>query len=540
MPGNNTGFGHGFFGHFPFGHVEWAKRVLTDVVPEVHISRDNEQAARPLQTFLEVCREVVEGVRTKNDDFLDLRDPLVVPFGLIPSTFGQAKVDDQILTVSRKLSGQMTFTNGSNVVTGVGTAFTQELIQGLAISPDVASPRSRVATIVSDTSLTMADAWIGPTVTTDDGAGLVVVDRGVVTYVSRFTAPLASELPEPASFTTLDTRIVVSLRVIEGQTPVRADYIILDSTQIEQLSWIQIRDTTMAVGLGSDFGISIDDRDDEAVSRSAIANVTQFIPLKGTIKGYDVIGKIYGYDTTVLPLWHVDVSKYDPSYLATHGELFEYPSAGSGVWLTSVAPRFLSYDEVPSDVEPTDIFCDDELMLVTFPTTVSGFTSSTVTLTGNTDIVLTGWILVCGDDRFQLETTVTPGVFEWNPFVNGTTPTAGAAVLEPPCHLVEDCDFCKTSKLFVAITPRTITQGTSTTVDRIIERYGEVKPIHVELVRLAFRVNLLVTLNLSVTIENTATLASFINGGHYFDFEAADDLPTDGPLAVTGEATELP
>jgi hypothetical protein len=61
------------------------------------------------------------------------------------------------------LTGTVTFTNGSAIVTGAGTLFTSELIPGDEITDSQGLYLGVVSTIANDLSLTLAQAWIGST-----------------------------------------------------------------------------------------------------------------------------------------------------------------------------------------------------------------------------------------------------------------------------------------------------------------------------------------------------------------------------------------
>lgn len=70
------------------------------------------------------------------------------------------------------LTGTITATNGSTAVTGVGTAFTTQLVPGAAIyNATLGGPGAIVLSIASDTALTLAGAWGGTTGSRSDWKG---------------------------------------------------------------------------------------------------------------------------------------------------------------------------------------------------------------------------------------------------------------------------------------------------------------------------------------------------------------------------------
>lgn len=541
-----VGFGHEEFGEFPFGGAEWAKTVLDDATPQVYIEEDNDQSGQPLQTLYKVLRQVVEPLRRKIDRLSDLRDPRRVPFTFDVVGFGEFNAGNQALMRSAFLSGAVTFTNGSNVVTGSGSAFASELLIGSAIRPPGTAFQGRVLQIADDGSLVLQDVWPGATVTTDPDEAERVEEIGVVLLARSLNDPLLTDPPFPSSWTTTDTRLVVALPVPENVSRTRSDYVILDSTQVGQLEKTARRDTGLAVALGGDYGVDIDDSDAESVSRSAIANVTQFLPLKGLARSYQILGAVYGFNVEVYPLWLFDMDYYDSLYLAERGYVFEDP-IGSGHWVTSVPPLYLTMDELPLDAEPLDIGpLDSELVIyqgnvvgidpvffILFFFDVPGQPSFT-------DIVSPGMFMDSAGNRFLITKVwdFVPGTAKvsWEALVPGTVPQLGIATFTPQFALFESSRYAKTARLLVVIEPVLPGQGTSRLVDRVIERFQEVKPIHVRLARVNYRVNIRIEVSPRVTLTNQSSLASTFFVSRSIDDSAVDEVSTDSGIVVTGDA----
>lgn len=57
--------------------------------------------------------------------------------------------------------------------------------------------------------------------------------------------------------------------------------------------------------LAQDFGVEIDTNESEARQRSWVENITQWVDLKGTVKSYQIIGAISGFDVTPSALYRV-------------------------------------------------------------------------------------------------------------------------------------------------------------------------------------------------------------------------------------------
>jgi hypothetical protein len=68
---------------------------------------------------------------------------------------------------------------------------------------------------------------------------------------------------------------------------------------------VQCSAPSMIVDLAPDFGITIDTQESEARQRSWVANVTQWIDLKGHESGYEILGEISGFTVTVLALYRI-------------------------------------------------------------------------------------------------------------------------------------------------------------------------------------------------------------------------------------------
>lgn len=75
------------------------------------------------------------------------------------------------------LTGTATWTNGSNQVIGVGTAFTTELEVGTKIKTGLASVYATVLTVDSDTAVTLSDAYAGST-----ELGVATYRTGAITW----------------------------------------------------------------------------------------------------------------------------------------------------------------------------------------------------------------------------------------------------------------------------------------------------------------------------------------------------------------------
>lgn len=138
-----------------------------------------------------------------------------------------------------------------------------------------------------------------------------------------------------------------------------------------------IRPMGMLSVLAADFGIEIDEHEVAGFQRSSVANVVQWLDLKGSEKSFVIRGLISGFEVTVYPLWAIPESMTG--------------TIPSGHWwkindqyYTNKKPTLPKFDAIKGDSGLLDTFCWKE------PTAFEFSVSSPTPITVN-DLGADGW-----------------------------------------------------------------------------------------------------------------------------------------------------
>ena len=176
-------------------------------------------------------------------------------------------VNTSTIVVSQPITtlvGTINWTNGSTAITGVGTTFTKQLAvnQWITNPSDPTANYVQVASIGSDTSLTLSSIYTGSTTAAGGTASLLLPE-------SKLTWEL------------------------------RAPTAVGDNTQVS------VAATSLISLFAPDFGIAIDTQESEERQRSWVANVTRWLGLKGLAESYTILGAISGFTVTAEALYHL-------------------------------------------------------------------------------------------------------------------------------------------------------------------------------------------------------------------------------------------
>ncbi len=328
--------------------------------------------------------------------------------------------------------------------------------------------------------------------------------------------------------------------------------------------------------LGADYGLSVDTHEPEAFQRSGIRNVSQWLTLKGTVKSYDILGKIAGYRAVPLGLWGLG----DPVPANVPSDhLFELP-IGSGSFYTDLDPSRAFFDEVGADIIPLDMYCYETpnwvtdviepptLGTVPDGTTVEAAIGSTMqglTIVSTVDLGGDRWrVRVTGDlspvvgidywwaefagepgDTFYMETLpveVVPGDWEFEVF--GSSPTFGLTVnINYECHIEINCSYCRASVIRVEVTPVEVLSDPDALLDgvltRLVQKILQVVPIHVRLTDIVHLVGpVQATLDIKALVTSSPSVLVAAPVGYYFDVVPADELELD-PDHMVASATQF-
>lgn len=104
---------------------------------------------------------------------------------------------------------------------------------------------------------------------------------------------------------------------------------------------LTVRPTSLISRLAKDFGLEIDNQENEDRQRSYVANVSRWIGIKGTPKAYEILGAISGFDVTVTKLYSITKALSESAPFTTVFDIGEAAAGRSGVdgTLSFVAPR---------------------------------------------------------------------------------------------------------------------------------------------------------------------------------------------------------
>ncbi len=424
------------------------------------------------------------------------------------------------LLAGDRLTGTMGFTEGSAAVVGVATLFLTEVSPGDYVAPTIDGVVSKVLSVADDLNLELELPYSGDT---------IQVTEATVTQSSR------------------------GLAILRPPALIRL--------------------------LGQDFGLDVDTHEPEAFQRSSIHDITQWIGIKGSQKSYDVIGKIAGYRIETFGLWRIDPV---PDSFPT-AQVFELP-AGSGKFYTSIDPSRPFFDDFPADTIPLDYFCFEEPLWTTNaitppdPSPPDGTSIEDaialevqgLPIISTTDLGNSRWEIRVGPgvdmnviiqighwfadfpglpgSKVYLETLpqeVVPG--EWTfEVMAGLAPTFGPTVdINYECRNDTGCGYCRASLLRVEITPVEVLADPDALLDgvlgRLVDKIGDVIPIHVRITDVVHIVDAQATLDLAAQgcIVRVVTAPAMV--GYYYDILPADELPADQDhMIATGSVSTTP
>lgn len=267
--------------------------------------------------------------------------------------------------------------------------------------------------------------------------------------------------------------------------------------------------------LANDFNVKTDDYKPDDFRRSAVIHISQQLLLKGTDRGYTVLGATEGYIITVTGLWET--------------------SCGSGI-LTSTGPTFVpDFDEVPADILPLDTDYPTEFgAFERVETFTPALGATTVTLLNPAvryvHVYKNGVEMPQGSGLAGSFTFTSPNK------INLVTAANGADV-----YVVHEIDGFKlhptldpnprcrshSLNLTISLGPP---QGWITPLDVLVSRLNaKVKPIHVTFNTLVYTQTFPTIFSGIVSFSMGNDIAMTIEETPEFDVSPADIEPLDGP-----------
>jgi hypothetical protein len=360
-----------YFGEGPFGISDWGRLAIYNSVPVLHRTLDETEGDLYLKRYFAGFQNQLEEI---------IQDILTLPNQRLP-LLARAGIQNPLLLISSTTSGATTvvdtfvphgFSAGQFVVF-TGTEGTSPAIRGVQSVAQVLSPTQfsiAVATGVSTAStgtVKVYDAGSVPVLVTsavrsvDPDYGSVVeftvewqtdLDLLGVGYTASLVAGGVSytfsvarlrtrnqddpSLPSPPYGTAERNKILCYASGIPDASVLALPY---------QLLFVQPSSLRYLTG---DFGLTFDENDPVFFQRSLVRNVSQYVMLKGSERGYEIRSNVAGFNATAQGLYSICADSAPDGLPADH--VFVY----DGAYYTDLPPQYFCFDDIPADIEYTD------------------------------------------------------------------------------------------------------------------------------------------------------------------------------------------
>ena len=391
-------FGTAFdkFGEGRFGHSDWGLITVYNSMPRMHRQLD-EDLGSPLRKLYKAIEDELERERLAIGDLVDQRDPILARAGS-SSVFDISLIADNgdgtstvTLTSDHDLEAG-NFINFAGVSTGapfvvgeytikeiaspsntlLATQFT--IVQTLTVNATdgkvkLKDRRSTLVEIESYSEYTTpykVDQKDGPMVelTVAPGVDLEMIGVGYLAELV-LTSPISPGAPSTSQVTTSQYSFKV-LRITRRNDPESRDVLLCEGRPFSSgslpspivLNFVQ---PNLLLDLTRDFGIEPDDNLPVSFQRSNAKNVTEFIQLKSSAKGYQIRSEESGFKATVQGLFSLCRDPGLPPS-SVHHIVDPYNSSITRMY-TEIEPRVVSYDELSADIEGVDYETGDAVYL---------------------------------------------------------------------------------------------------------------------------------------------------------------------------------
>lgn len=420
------------------------------------------------------------------------------------------------IATAARITGTVSFTNGSVTVTGVGTSFLSEAVSGYFIAPDLGIDTGIISSIVDDNTIILSTPYTGPT---SSSAETIMFEEPLPEAIDP-TAIFESPAGSGKFYTTTDPR-----RPAFDEIP--ADVIPTDMLCTETPDW-----TTDAISPPSP------PPPDGTSVQVAIGWSTQDTQI---------------IDTTFLGnnRWRVRTGSTDLSIVA------------------DVSSWYAVFDGTPGEKHFVETIPDEQMISLTGTLT---FTNGSATVTGvgtsfTTELAVGQMITLGGNnprvrvgaitDDFNLEledpydgltdsgaTSISEWEFEvmaFSDFVFGST-----LYLAYECDIVSSCGFCRASVIRIEVVPVEVLTEPEALLDRVLLRLvGKVQQVIPAHVRLAEIIQVLGPVQASMNYQAQGSVVQIVtapaSAGFYFDIVPADEMPLDPDHYVaTGSVSSVP
>lgn len=344
------GFGSGPFGGEPFGEYHWSRAVLYDLLPQVYKDQDASTGLY-LSRYVEAERASWDHLRRKIRAFGDLRDPLTCRTEydeVVSGTLGAVVIQTAVsVTVELRVVNPGDYgiqdigpgwilTDGySKLVVSARRVFDadyQSLTYPELDLEGVVVPRGIIERSGTDLTITVAGP---PATVTSTQAIFTSDDVGKYLDITDLTNPANNGTFLIASYVDPFTITITAGPLVPAGPLV---WSIRTGTLVSGLDpWeVRLYAPSMLESLAKDFAIYVDEQQSDRRQRSWVRNYHQWIERKGTVKGYEIIAAINGFDLTVVALNRISLEMWT-TFLGgwtTTDHLFEVPFSDSGLFGT--------------------------------------------------------------------------------------------------------------------------------------------------------------------------------------------------------------
>jgi len=149
-----------------------------------------------------------------------------------------------------------------------------------------------------------------------------------------------------------DIRTYKVLRVRTRNEPDSRNEILLRGVpQVLLNTEMVLRPPSLLKNLARDFNVIIDDEEPVDFQRSSVANAVALRNIKTNGQSYSIRGDMAGFVVSALGLWRVD--PFPTGIGLSANTIYELPT-GSGKFYTTESPEFISFDDIPGDIEFDD------------------------------------------------------------------------------------------------------------------------------------------------------------------------------------------
>jgi hypothetical protein len=350
------------FGVGPFGISDWGRLAIYESVPVLHRRLDETEGELLLKRYFAGFQQECESLIRAISILPNQRDPLLARNGATNLLFdiasttpsGTATIVTTLQDCNFFVGQTVVFTGAENTVPAIrgtqsiasvisSTSFTIDYVttaatasEGTVKNYDAAS----VPVLVVD-----ADQYVDPdygnvvNFTVENGTNLDLLGIG---YSASITSGGTNYSFETARLRTRNADDSPSTRnsiLCYGTSAPPASALPYQLLFIQQPS---LRYLT------TDFGLTYDDNDPSFFQRSLVRNVSQYVMLKGSEKGYQIRSEVGGFLATAQGLYALCIENNPDAISADHIFLLD------GTYYTDLPPQYFRFDEIPADIAYTD------------------------------------------------------------------------------------------------------------------------------------------------------------------------------------------